>query len=297
MNIKQPTRIAVQRRAAAGDTIMTTGIVRELKRRYNDTAEIYVITDFPDAYVNNPYVTQVYTYENVPDVNWDVIYDLDDAYELNPDGHFVDTFFHRVFGLNHGLDQRVELYPSDEERARVNADIATLNKKYIAIHMRQWHWPLKNIDPQVWFEMFAEVFSKTVDYKFVCVGGPTDFSADHPLIVNYNGRYNFRELQHFLNSASLFIGIDSAPFHCAAASDVPMLVLLNHVSPENILPYRHGVKGYNCDVIQANVDCVGCHARQPTPVRTINCEKGNFPCSQEWSGQTIGKKVLELLKI
>lgn len=297
MNIQRPHKILIQRRAALGDVVMTTGIVRELKRRHGATAEIYVATDYPAIYNNNPHITQVYTYQSLPKGGWDVVYDLDDAYELNPDGHFVDTYYNRVFGLDHGLDQSMELWPTDQERARVDEDLIYVGDKFIAIHMRQWHWELKNIKPEVWFDMMIALFEKTVDYKIVCVGGETDFSVDHPLVINYNGRYNPAELKYFLDHAGCFIGIDSGPFHCAGASKTPILALLNHVHPQNILPYRNGIKGHDCTVIQADVDCVGCHARQPVPVRSIACEKINYPCNRTWDGKQIGEKLFEILGI
>ena len=54
MKLEQPINILVQRRAAIGDVIMTTGIVRELKRRYGNNANVDVATDFAEAYRNNP---------------------------------------------------------------------------------------------------------------------------------------------------------------------------------------------------------------------------------------------------
>jgi ADP-heptose:LPS heptosyltransferase len=296
MNIQRPHKILVTRRAALGDVVMTTGVIRELKHKYGNTAEIHVSTDFPAIYSNNPHITALYTIKDTPASGWDVVYDLDDAYELNPDGHFVDTYYSRVFGNNHGLDQRMELFPTDAERAKVDEDLMYISSKFIAIHMRQWHWELKNIKPEVWFEMLIGLFEQTVDYKIVCVGGENDFAVDHPLVVNYNGRYNPAELKYFLDHASCFVGIDSGPFHCAGASSVPILALLNHVHPENILPYRNGIKGHDCHVIQAGVDCVGCHARQPVPVRSINCEKGNYPCNQTWNGRQIADKILEIVQ-
>lgn len=296
MKIDNPINILVHRRTALGDVIMTTGVIRELKKKYGNTANIYVSTDQQQVYLNNPYVTRVFDTKSTPDLHWDIVYNLDDAYELNPSNHFVDTYFHRVFGLDHGLDQSMELYPTDEERAKVDADLELIGDKFIAIHMRQWHWELKNIQPQVWFDMMIALFEQTIDYKLVCVGGPTDFAVDHPLVINHNGRYNAAETKYILEHASCFVGIDSGPFHCAGATDVPILALLNHIQPQYILPYRNGVLGDNCHVIQAGVDCVGCHERQPKPVRSIECEHGDYRCNLTWNGTQIANKIIEIIK-
>ena len=57
LNIERPIQILVRRRAALGDVIMSTGVVRELKKRYNCVIDI--ATEFPNVYDNNPYVRAI----------------------------------------------------------------------------------------------------------------------------------------------------------------------------------------------------------------------------------------------
>ena len=57
LKIEQPLKIVVQRRAAIGDVIMATGVVRELKRLYGATAEIAVATDNIHVFKNNPHIS------------------------------------------------------------------------------------------------------------------------------------------------------------------------------------------------------------------------------------------------
>ena len=52
LKIKQPINICVKRRAAIGDVIMTTGVVRELKKRYGITTDITVATDNAGVFKN-----------------------------------------------------------------------------------------------------------------------------------------------------------------------------------------------------------------------------------------------------
>jgi hypothetical protein len=83
------------------------------------------------VFANNPHVNAVYDFKSTPASGWDVVYDLDDAYELNPAGHFVDTYYNRVFGLDHGLDQSMELYPTATEKAKVDEDLMYISSKFI----------------------------------------------------------------------------------------------------------------------------------------------------------------------
>jgi heptosyltransferase-3 len=298
MKIENPIKILVKRRAALGDVVMTTGVVRELRKAHGTTATIDICTDFIDVYRRNPHVDNVY--KDMPiGKHYDVIYDLDNSYEFNPSNHFVDTYFHRVFGLNHGRDQSMELFPTPEDRARVEQDIAeNIGDNFIVIHMRNWYWANKNIQPQTWFQILEGVFTQTVDTKVVLVGGPNDISInDHPLIVNRLGAYNLQEEHVLMSRARLFIGVDSGPFHIAGTSACPILALLSHVRPEYILPYRDGELGKNCTTIQASVPCVGCHERQVRPVSQLICEQNQtYPCNTDWDVDAIVQVILNHVK-
>jgi ADP-heptose:LPS heptosyltransferase len=296
LKIKKPINILVKRRAAIGDVIMTTGVVRELKKLYGDTANIYVATDSPGIFRCNPHIAGAVAYTD-PTTAFDVVYNLDDAYEYNTGSHFVDCYFHRVFGHTN-FDKSVELFPSDEDRAAVDADLEELGDKFIVIHMRNWHWGAKNISMDVWFSVLEKLFTERTDFKIVCVGGKTDHYVDHPLIFDGRDHYNDQQLKYLMDHAACFVGIDSAPFHCAAASKTHIVALLTHLAPACIMPYR-GFKGSELGcrstVIQTQEDCRGCNERQQTPVRQIVCEKGNTPCTANFDTDAIASAILRQL--
>src|ERR1035437_9829715 len=97
--MKTPMQILVKRTAAIGDVIMSTAVVRELKKRYGSHATIDIATDFIEVYRNNPHIRNIIPIAALPDVNgYDLYVNLDNAYELNPTEHYVDNYFHRAFG-------------------------------------------------------------------------------------------------------------------------------------------------------------------------------------------------------
>ena len=191
LKINVPISICVKRRAAIGDVIMTTGVVRELKRIYGNNASIVVATDAIEVYKNNPRILGVIPYEEAGVAPFNVVYNLDDAYELNPQNHYVDSYFYRVFGHTN-LDRSVELFPSDEDKKNVDSDLKDIGDRFVVFHMRNWHWQAKNIDLDVWFEVLAKVFTERTDFKVVCVGGATDHYVDHPLLVDARDQYNIK---------------------------------------------------------------------------------------------------------
>jgi len=140
IKLTQPINILVQRRASIGDVIMTTGIVRELKRQYGANANIDVATDYAEIYRNNPHIRNVFPVDQIPPVNnrYDIYHNLDDAYELNPYTNYLDAYFYRVFGSANKHDKTVELFDTDEDKTPIDG-------KYIVLNLRNLHLQAKNI--------------------------------------------------------------------------------------------------------------------------------------------------------
>jgi len=295
MNIERPQQILVRRRAALGDVIMSTGVVRELKRKYN--CEIDVATEFPNVYDNNPHVRAIYHTDATPDIkNYDLYINLDDAYEYNPVNHYVDSYFYRAFGTSAMDNKSVELFTTELDKDIVNSFCQDNElDRYIVIHIRQWYWELKNMAWATWFAVFERLFTERTDFKIVCVGSERDGSVDHPLFVDARGRLSIQQQKLLMDRARCFVGIDSGPFHVAAASNTHIIALQTHLQPERILPYRKEVFGHNTTVIMSNVDCVGCNDNQQRPVRQVVCKHGDFRCKDSFSAERIANNILEIL--
>ena len=297
MTLEQPINILVQRRAAIGDVIMATGVVHELKRRYGADCNIDVATDFAEPFRNNPHIRNVFPVDQVPDVKsrWDLYYNLDDAYELNPTEHYVKNYFYRVFA-DTTKNMAVELFPTEQDRAQVDQLIKDdIGAKFIVVHLRNWHWTAKNISMDVWLEVFGKLFEQRTDFKIVTVGGPTDHFVDHPLFVDLRGKLNSQQIKHLCDHARCFVGVDSGPFHCAAASKPHIIGLLTHLDPGVIMPHRKFELGYNSTAIVTEEDCRGCNRDQARPVRQLVCKKGNTPCNANFDADTIAQAILRTL--
>jgi ADP-heptose:LPS heptosyltransferase len=182
----------------------------------------------------------------------------------------------------------MELFVDEDQIAVVDEFVASIGGDFICVHMRNWHWQLKNIDIAVWLTVFDKIFESNPTVKIVCVGGETDYyPTGHSRIIDGRGIYDPGALCYMLDQAKCFVGIDSGPFHIAGASETHIVALLSHMYPDKVLPFRNGVLGDNCTVIQANVSCVGCHSRQERPVRQIVCERGDYACNKLWDAQAI----------
>jgi len=296
MNIERPTQILVLRRAAMGDAIMSTGVIRELKKRYANSV-IDMVTEFADVYKNNPHVRQVYHPDSCP-VHpglYDLYINLDNCYENNPLNHYLDSYFYRAFGENN-LDKSVDLFETDEDHSTMlNFQHQHQLDQYIVVHMRNWHWELKNMNLQTWFDVYAHVFEHTEGLRVVCVGSASDHYIDLPMFVDARNNFTPQQLKVLIAGAQCFVGTDSGPYHCAAATDTPMVALLTHLLPERIVPYRHGEYGWRTTAISADIDCTGCNDRQVRPVNQIICERGNMPCKDSFNSKTIADAIIKTL--
>lgn len=295
--LETPVEILVVRKAAIGDVIMITGVIRELKKRYGSNANIDVVTEKMAVFRNNPHVRTVMHPASDIDVNnYDIYINLDDAYEKNLGIHYVDNFFYRTFGTI-DMDKSVELFPTDADKLKVDEDIKTIGDKFIVVHLRNWYWPVKNISMDVWFNIFVKLFEKRTDFKVVVVGGESDhFVQDHPLFVDYRGRYNDQELKHLCDRSACFVGIDSGPYWVAAASKTHIVALLTNLLPERILPHRYLTLGGNCTAFSTLEDCAGCNDEQERPIRQHVCKKGTRPCVDNFDVEKIAGAILEQLE-
>ena len=222
--LETPITILVRRRAALGDVIIATGVIRELKNKYGDDCVIDVVTEHPYVFDNNPHIRQVYhTEPSPPDprtykvsytppnpADYNVYYNLDDTYEFNPEGHFADNYFYRVFGST-DCDKSLELFVDDDTASAVDELIASIGGPFICVHMRNWHWALKNIKPDVWDRVLGKVLAEDLQVRVVAVGGPTDYICmeDHPRMIDARG-LSPSALCYLMDHAKCFVGMDSA---------------------------------------------------------------------------------------
>jgi ADP-heptose:LPS heptosyltransferase len=298
MKLEQPIDILVQRRAAIGDVIMSTAVVRELKRKYGVNANIDVATDFAEVYRNNPHIRNIIPVDQIPDVRgWDIYINLDNAYEFNPTQHYQLNYMYKAFGKNYlNLNSAVELFSSPEDQTAV-AEFQQQHEldQYIVVHMRNWYWTAKNISMEVWLDVYTKIFEQTADFKIVCVGGPTDNFVEHPLFVDARAKFNNQQLKLLCNDARAFVGVDSGPYWCAAASTTHIIALLTHLRPEVIVPIRNWEDGKNALAIQTLEDCRGCNDIQQRPVNKLVCKKVTTPCNNNFDTAAIAQAILDIL--
>ena len=292
------TRILIDRRRALGDLIMITPVLRELRRRHPD-GFIQLVTEEPGVHNNSPFLDKVVEPTAMEKADpWDLYINLNDAYEENVTSHYIDSYLHRAFGEDASqVDKTTVMFPTDEEKENVDEAIEQIASDYIVVHMRRWAWENKNIDIETWSAFFTRVAEAHPNIKIVAVGAKYDYSLPvDPLYVNLVGQLSVGEIQYLISKAKAFVGPDSGPFHIAGTTATPVVALISHLLPEQILPWRNGEFGKDITVVTSDVECLGCYSRQQPPVRELKCEnKEQFICSKSFDNLKIYNALHEIL--
>lgn len=293
------TRILVDRRRALGDLVMITPVIRELRRRYPD-AWLQVVTEEPVVLNNNPHISKVVRPAEMEKSDpWDVYINLNDAYEEQVTSHYVDSYLYRAFGTEYkNIDHSPEMFPTAQEKENVDEVLNDIGEKFVVVHMRRWAWENKNIDLEIWSSFFTRLQEEHPDCKIVAVGAQYDYHVPHEpeKFADLVGQLSLGEIQYLISKAKAFIGPDSGPFHIASTTATPIVVLISHLLPEQILPWRDNEFGKGITVVTSDVGCLGCYARQTPPVRELKCENEvQFSCSKSFDNLKIFNAVNEIL--
>ena len=132
--------ILVVRPAALGDVIMTTGIVRALKQRHPHAA-IDVATNNFEVFSNSTHIryaavpTQFTWYDYTGTGRYDLVVDLELAYESNPKMNAIDAYAAKAGIDPTTTDLHTELFVQPEHHAFL-AQVG-LPEKFIVVHQRQ----------------------------------------------------------------------------------------------------------------------------------------------------------------
>lgn len=286
--------ILINRQSAGGDVLMTTPIVRKIYQDHNGECDIdfFVINQCREYIENNPYIRNVYSGLPTEEQKkkYDRVIDLDLVYERSPDMHAVDAYAMHAIG-HCDFDRSLELHPTAEDRARVQGLVDTIGN-FVVLHQRRYPWPSRNIPENFWRGVVKKILDST-DLYVVQVGSPSEpaFSG-HERLVDARGSFSIPQLKDLIGHSKLYLGVDSGPAHVASATETDMLVLYTSVREEYRRPLRS--KGRFIPVA-ADIDCYGCHVKNPTPCTTFICHRGDIECVNRFNSDQVAEQVLGLL--
>lgn len=284
---KDNPRILVIRDGAVGDVLLTTPIVKELKRKLPDSY-ITFMTKYPEILQNNPYVDEMIRFE--PKDGVDVVFNL--MYELYPDISIIEAY-QKITQLSLQYPE-IEFYLSSYEQERIDRLLKTLpieDTQGIAVIHSMVGNRMKSWDRARYQAVSNHIRSQ--ELKSVTVGSPTD-CVELRGAINLIGRLSLRKSAALISRAKLFVGLDSFPMHIANAFKIPSVVLFGSTDPSKML-----IDGRKVKIVQSSEYCLGCR-HDTTPdmwKQNIECRRKRLYCMESISADQVIEQIEEALKI
>jgi lipopolysaccharide biosynthesis protein/GT2 family glycosyltransferase/ADP-heptose:LPS heptosyltransferase/tetratricopeptide (TPR) repeat protein len=283
----QRSRIQVHRRAAVGDVLLTTPVLKALRKKY-PSDQIVVSTEYPDLLIGNPFVDAVLR-SPAPLPGFDKTIELE--YESWPNLHIVEAYA-RIAGVE-VTDRTPEIYLSRDERgACVDflRDIGVdLTRPFCVMQLVSgWSvrdWPIERF----------KVVANALEREGVCsvvLGDRPEPAIDFGL--DLRGKTTLRQAAAVVEKCALMVTIDSLLMHIGYAFRRPVVSLFGCTDPENRVPDWALPTALYSDTI-----CRGCHHRQrPVPVITApKCPWDRVLCMESLAaGAVIDATTAELIR-
>jgi ADP-heptose:LPS heptosyltransferase len=309
--LQETLKILVVRFSSIGDIVLTTPVVRMLKKQLN--AQVHFLTK--SAYVsllkNNPYIDSVYQIQNsitevIPDLKkekYDYVIDLHSNLrtqilkfrlgvaaksfnKLNmekfmltnfkldnmPKIHIVDRYLETVKHLGIKNDnQGLDFFLSANDKL----DISIFPKNYIVFVIGGQH--ATKILPN---EKIISIIKK-VNKPVLLIGGPEDAHRGEEIakacnkVVNTCGKYSILHSASLVQQATMVITHDTGMMHIAAAFNKKIYSVWGNTVPEfGMYPYLESEQSKRIEV-------KGLNCRPCSKIGYDKCPKGHFKCMQE----------------
>jgi ADP-heptose:LPS heptosyltransferase len=257
--------IGVKRGAALGDVLLTTPILRAIKRRY-PLSKITFYTACPGVLENNLDVDQIKDHNDTG--RHERLLDLDLYYESRPEMHIIDAYAEKV-GMEIPRD-KLHIFPRDNDYKRAEKLMGAYPGPYAVINAGRTAWPGRNWTKKK-FDILAERLSR--DIQLVSVGNNA-FDLECKSVYDLRSSLSLLALAALMRGAKYFVGIDSLPMHLAQAADIPTVGLFGCIDPA----YRMLDRSHMIGVIAEDVGCLGCHHYLPAPRTSSECYRKDPIC-------------------
>jgi len=307
--VQKALKILVIRFSSIGDIVLTTPVVRALKKQIN--AEIHYLTfsKFSNLISSNPYIDKVHSIEEnikevvatLKDENYDFIIDLHHnirtqilkqklgiksksfrkinvqkwlmtTFKINflPNLHIVDRYMETIKYLGVENDNLgLDFFLTEKDK------VENLENDFVAFAIGGKHETKKL--PK---EKIVSICEK-IDKKIMLIGGDEDFEIGKKIVAkttntqNTCGKYSLGQSAFIIKNAKYIITHDTGMMHIAAAFKKKIYSVWGNTIPAfGMSPY---LANLNSKIIEvANLSCRPC-----TKIGHQKCPKGHFDCMQK----------------
>jgi len=282
----QAKKIIIRRKDAAGDVLLTTPILREIRKKNPDSI-ISVATDFGCVFRDNPYVSFALPSEHawITKGFYDLFYDLNLSYEKNPNKHIIKAYS-ETCGIDVS-DWKLDLYLREHDLAFAKRMLD--EDTWVVLHSRFFGWAGREWPAENFNQLSSNIRDR--GKKVVLVGSNQDQLIQSDL--DLRGKTSFHELAAIIKKASCFVGVDSLPMHLAQAFGTPSVALFGSINPEyRVIP---GGCVWPITVSREVVACLGCHHKSVIPKTTGSCEMDRPHCMENITPEIVFSAVEKIM--
>ena len=309
--MQEPLKILVVRFSSIGDIVLTTPVVRMLKKQLNVEVHFLTKSIYVSLLKNNPYIDAVYQIDSsiaevIADLkkeNYDYIIDLHNnlrtqilkfrlgvasrsfkklnmekfiltAFKRNslPEAHIVDRYLETVTYLGVQNDNEgLDVFLSEADKV----ELKLFPKGYIVFVIGGKHatkvLPNKKIISII----------KKVGKPVVLIGGPEDAGRGEEIIaqtentINTCGKHSLLQSAFLIQQAHSVITHDTGMMHIAAAFKKKIYSVWGNTVP------AFGMYPYKADKESKIIEVKGLNCRPCSKIGYDKCPKGHFRCMQE----------------
>jgi ADP-heptose:LPS heptosyltransferase len=229
--------VLVKRMGAMGDVIQVEPIIRHF---FEQGYTVYLLTTprFMELFYSQPYQVNAY----VDEMDYDLIADLDMAYENRPFMNHIEAYFAAI-------GDRPKANPP---QLRVKGHLSIFPFDYVVMHIDKR--PQVHRNPiEDWHRVCDEIIDSGYTIILVGEGEKLDPSICTKKGVVALQNLSIPALMSIISCSVMFVGIDSGPSHIAVASGVKSVIYFGSVKPSTI-----HMELTNIDVRQGKCQHQGC---------------------------------------
>ncbi|HKJ83470.1 MAG TPA: glycosyltransferase family 9 protein [Mariprofundaceae bacterium] len=166
-----------------------------------------------------------------------------------PMSHMVSYGIHMAALAGLPKCRDVRFHWSEEDASKVEAALQwKRSSDYVQLHPFA-RWPYKWWQRDRWRQLIDHLLDK--GFKVAITGSPNEVKAAEDLAAGYAdsdlrvlaGMLNWRQLACLAHHARLYVGLDTANTHLAAATDTPVVALYGPTDPRIWGPWPNGFAG------------------------------------------------------
>jgi autotransporter strand-loop-strand O-heptosyltransferase len=240
-----------------GDTIASTPTIRKLSKIYNK--KINVITHVKEVFLNNEYVHNIYSFEELDRLNLKIhknkLFEtflgcgVKNQYDVEKKHNTIDI---RQF---HALDLGFMLLSDEmfyDYTPFVFENIKNLPSDYVCLHVSET-WESRTYKKENWQNLINKLNENNI--PIVLIGKNSFETGFHTMQKNVFGlnlqngldltnKLSLSQSWHVINKSKVFVTMDSGPMHLAGTTDAFIIQLGSSINNKLRAPYRNNSQDY-----------------------------------------------------